>query len=694
MDVNTSHEWDTKNMHRKSKLRVWNKTEVRDVIQSLVDLRADMRRLEGRFARAIRDLRSNQRASATNLIHYLALRGHDLRQLQKKLAEIGVSSLGRSEGHILDDVDRVLEILRRLHRSAPVAPAARRSGGNGGSFLEARTEALLGPSPAGRNVRILVTAPSEAATNYELIHGLLQNGMNCLRINCAYDSPEAWSRMIANLRQAQKELDKPCNLLMDIAGPKLRVGPIEAGPRVIKVRPQRDIFGRIKSPARLWLTPDENRMRPPEGADGCLYLDASWLACCAPGDSIHFKDARGSGRKMSIKASDGANRWAEISKTAYITPETDLHLQRRGEGHVHDTSVEHVPSTRPRDIPALVQNLVLRVGDTLMLTRAFAPGHPAVYDELGRLLSPATVSLTLPEIFDQVRPGEPIWFDDGKIGGTIRAIDDEAISVEITHAAAAGSKLEADKGINVPESELQLPPLTSNDLRALEFIATHADMVGYSFVRDAHGVRELRRRLAELGGKNVGIVLKIETRKAFESLPDLLLAAMHGGPVGVMIARGDLAIECGFERLAEVQEEILWFAEAAHVPVIWATQVLERLAKDGIPSRAEITDAAMAGRAECVMLNKGPFIVDAVRSLDDILRRMETHQAKKRSMMRSLKMASRYRAKTHSGGLSTISFPAVRNKKLRRLTKERTASSVKRASNAPYGHRKGGPKAA
>jgi pyruvate kinase len=140
----------------------------------------------------------------------------------------------------------------------------------------------------------------------------------------------------------------------------------------------------------------------------------------------------------------------------------------------------------------------------------------------------------------------------------------------------------------------------------------------------------------------MGILLKIETRKAFESLPDLLLAAMEGGPVGVMIARGDLAIECGFERLAEVQEEILWFAEAAHVPVVWATQVLERLAKDGIPSRAEITDAAMASRAECVMLNKGPFIIDAVCSLDDILRRMESHQDKKRSMMRSLKIASNY----------------------------------------------------
>ena len=107
-----------------------------------------------------------------------------------------------------------------------------------------------------------------------------------------------------------------------------------------------------------------------------------------------------------------------------------------------------------------------------------------------------------------------------------------------------------------------------------------------------------------------------------------------------MIARGDLAVECGYERLAEVQEEILWICEAAHLPVIWATQVLESLAKKGQPSRAEITDAAMGERAECVMLNKGPHIVAAVSALDDILRRMQDHQSKKSSRLRPLHLSA------------------------------------------------------
>jgi pyruvate kinase len=250
--------------------------------------------------------------------------------------------------------------------------------------------------------------------------------------------------------------------------------------------------------------------------------------------------------------------------------------------------------------------------------------------------------VTLPEIFDDVRTGESIWFDDGKIGGVVRSVSPEHVEVVITHARPSGSKLGADKGINLPDSTLRLPALTKKDLDDLSFIAAHADLVGQSFVRTAADVRALQSELAARGGEELGIVLKIETRRAFENLPELLLASMRSPSAGVMIARGDLAVECGYERLAEVQEEILWMAEASHMPVIWATQVLETLAKDGIPSRAEITDAAMGERAECVLLNKGPYILDAVRALDNILRRMQTHQRKKSAMLRELRLAERF----------------------------------------------------
>jgi pyruvate kinase len=284
--------------------------------------------------------------------------------------------------------------------------------------------------------------------------------------------------------------------------------------------------------------------------------------------------------------------------------------------------------------------ILLRPGDTLLVTRASISGRPSLYDEQGRLARAATIGCTLPEVFGDVRPNEPIWFDDGKIGGVIESVSPDEMTVRITVAKPGGDKLGADKGINLPKSTLHLPTLTEKDMADLAFAVKHADLVGLSFVREPKDVSALQAELVRLNSRKMGIVLKIETRGAFEQLPAILLEAMRGHRVGVMIARGDLAVECGWQRLAEVQEEILWVCEAAHIPVIWATQVLESLAKKGAPSRAEITDAAMGERAECVMLNKGAHLARAVHVLDDILCRMEAHQSKKSARLRRLHLSA------------------------------------------------------
>lgn len=108
--------------------------------------------------------------------------------------------------------------------------------------------------------------------------------------------------------------------------------------------------------------------------------------------------------------------------------------------------------------------------------------------------------------------------------------------------------------------------------------------------------------------------------------------------------------------MAEVQEEILWLCEVAHTPVIWATQVLENLTKKGTPSRAEVTDAAMSARAECVMLNKGRHIVESVRCLAGIHERMKFHQEKKMAMLRKLSISdlkpSRNSRNSHSAAVT------------------------------------------
>ena len=611
------------------------------LIRELNSVRADMLRLESEAETGLRGLHETYRDSARNLLHYLALRRRDLRQVQQQLAAMGLSSLGRSEAHVMQNLEAVLGALHSLAGSDGRA-LLNLSGSSvgfaeGQRLLEEHARELLGRAPGRRRVRIMVTMPSKAADDYELVRDLVAQGMGCMRINCAHDDPAAWLRMIDNLRRAKKETRKGCRVLMDLPGPKLRTGPIEPGPQVVSWSPRRDHVGRVEAIVRVWLARDG--AEPPEQADAYLPVPGDWLANVRKGSRIDFVDACGGSRSLKVVEAAGEGAWAESNQTTYVNSGTTLrlvgHAAKKGgvgkEGKVGT-------------LPPVEQWIRLRVGDSLTLRLDERPGSPAVYDREARLVRAASVGVTLPEAFAHVREGESIWFDDGKIGGRLKSVGAGEVEVEITHAGPDGEKLRGDKGINLPESRLRLPSLTEDDLEALPFIARHADLVGYSFVRTASDVRALQKRLKGLGGEGVGLVLKIETGRALRELPNIILAAMRSPAAGVMIARGDLAVECGWERLAEVQEELLWVCEAAHVPVIWATQVLESLAKEGTPSRAEVTDAAMGARAECVMLNKGDYIVEAVGALDGILRRMQSHQRKKRPMLRPLKLADQFEA--------------------------------------------------
>lgn len=606
-------------------------TRLRDPVAlqaRLEALRADMLALEERFAPTLDDVPAARRPSARNLVHYVALRRHDLRDAQEALAALGLSSLGRAEAHALATVEGVLAHLARMTGRPAPPPAAGVSPEAGRALLEAHTDALLGPRPAGRRARVLVTLPPEAADDPGVTRGLLEAGADLVRINCGHDAPAAWARMLAHARAAAHALGRPCPALMDLVGPRLRTGPLEPGPRVVTWRPARDPLGRVTAPARVWLTPAEAPEPPPEPAAAVLPVPGRWLARLAPGDRLELEDARGAERALDVGGAHGASRWAAGRKRVYAVPGTRLrHFPREGKG---------AGACALGEVPARPQALRLRAGDQLLLTRDAAPGRPAEGPS-----APARIGVTLPGLLDHVRQGDRVLFDDGRIAARAERCDAAGVLVRVERVGRVdGERLAADKGVNLPDLAARVPALTPRDLEDLDLVAAQADLVGLSFVHAPADVDALRAALAARGAPERGLVLKVETLAAFEALPALLLAALRHPRAGVMIARGDLAVECGFERLAEAQEEILWLCEAAHLPVIWATQVLERLTKTGQPSRAEITDAAMGVRAECVMLNKGPHLLAAVRALDDVLRRMQDHQTKKRALLRPLRLAA------------------------------------------------------
>lgn len=604
------------------------------LIAELTDIRSAMQANTARLPDGVHD---NFRMSAVNLLQYLVLRHRDLRPLQGRLAELGLSSLGRSESHVLASVESVLDTLHRLAGSAANAGIAATTAPDfqrGPALLQEHTEQLLGQYQAAHNSHIMVTMPAEAAADYRLVHELLASGMDSMRINCAHDGPPIWAGMIANLRRAERALGRTCRVSMDLAGPKLRTGPVMPGPAVVKSSPRRDAFGRVTEPSRIWLSADPSLHPSPTAADSSLPVPDFWLSMLETGATVRFTDARGAHRAFPVVDKLASGCWLEGDKTAYFTNGTELHYQAAASSQVH-TAALHGISAREGSI-------LLYPGDQLILSPEPEPGRPSTRDSARRVLTPAIIGCTLPEVLQFVHPGEEVWFDDGKIGAAVESVSNNRLQLRITHALADGSRLRGDKGINFPGSDLQLPAITAKDIEDLAFVSQHADIVALSFANTVTDIKTLKRELTQIGAGQPAIVLKIETVKGFRNLPAMLLEAMSAPACGVMIARGDLAVEVGFDRLAEVQEEILWLCEAAHVPVIWATQVLENLAKTGAPTRAEITDAAMGRRAECVMLNKGPHIIEAVKILDNILRRMQGHHFKKQSMLRELSLAGAY----------------------------------------------------
>jgi pyruvate kinase len=262
-----------------------------------------------------------------------------------------------------------------------------------------------------------------------------------------------------------------------------------------------------------------------------------------------------------------------------------------------------------------------------------------LYDDLPR------VGCSVPGLIGQLQVGDRVFFDDGVVETSVASKHPFAAELQVDRFSGKPF-LKGEKGINFPDTEVTLPALTAFDRQCLPFIQQHADLVGFSFVQSVGDLVELQ---AELAQHPLPIVIKVEKPGAVADLPALLLQGMTQEHFGVMIARGDLAVEIGFERLSEVQEEILWLCEAAHVPVIWATQVLESLNKKGVATRAEVTDAAMAAMAECVMINKGTNTVGVIEALKDILYRSGGHHHKKRYTFRPLSIAKKFLDKAGSG---------------------------------------------
>ena len=575
--------------------------------------------------------------SACNLAHYLAMRQFDLRHLQDRLAQAGLSSLGRAEASVLSTLDSLIDVLKRAtekHYLPGEKNPCEYGFNRGQQLLVQHTIELFGSfhehNEYGR-AHVMVTLPTEAALDYSLVSLLLEKGMTCARINCVYDDPVIWQAMILNVRRAETEMGRSCRILMDLAGHKIRTGAITPGPSIYHIRVQKDRSGTVVTPGYLILT------SPPKGAvaDSALFSVSIPIPLhqkLAVGMYLEFIDSQNKQRFLKVeKALSDTNWLVSCDKTAYLVSGCTLtltSLQQTDNPISADQFTLGEFAGEPLDIRVFKNHLLLLTPDNI-------DGKPAEQNK-GLLIHPAQIGCTLSSVLEKLKIGQSVWIDDGKLGAVVEAVTEQGALLRVTVAKAGGVRIQSDKGINFPEAVFNLQPLTRKDLTDLDFICVHADLVGFSFVETLADMEKLISELAKRNASELPVIAKIETNLAVKNLPDIILGTIGGHNLGIMIARGDLAVELGSARLAEIQEELLWLCEAAHVPVIWATQVLESITKKGTRSRPEFTDAAMAVRAECVMLNKGPYILDAIEALVNVMVRMHEHQRKKFSRLRAL----------------------------------------------------------
>ena len=580
---------------------------------------------ETRYNQQIQNVHPNYQKSAKNLIHYLALRTFDNDILQDKLSEIGLPSSTSSESSILQNIITFKTIINSLLKiDEDINADSALTNSESKQLLLHNTDALFGKIKNDRVTRIMVTQPTLAAEDESFAQTLTKLGMDCARVNCAHDDEAIWKKIIDNTKKANPD----CKIMMDLGGPKLRTGKMKPGHKVIHIKPKRNTLGQVLAPAKIWLAPFGVTPPPNEEVDAIIPVNKKWLKKTKKGSFIVFRDSRDKKCKITIDKKDGLGRWASSKDSSFVSTGTLLNV------FVEDKSTSEIHSVH--EMLPLEEVIFLYEGDILRLDKEPILGEPKKYNDEGELIELAHISCTLPQVFSNVKVDEPVYFDDGKIEGFIKEANSDHLLIEITTTKKNGGKLKADKGINLPESNLEIDGLTDKDKTDVKFIAKYADAVNFSFVNNKHDVEDLLNEFKKLDA-SLGIILKVETKKAFKNLPSIILKAMENYPIGVMIARGDLAIETGWKNFAIIQEEIMRICEAAHIPDIWATQVLENLAKKGVPTRSEITDTALAQRAECVMLNKGWYIDKAVKMLDKILCKMQKQQKKKSNLMPKLR---------------------------------------------------------
>ena len=562
----------------------------------------------------------NQNPSIQNLKAYIYLRSKDITTLQEELTNVGLSSLGRSQSCIISSINHDLIILSALLELDTTQLEIEDIFLNFKQSQEIMREkaTVFGKTDSSFKTKVMVTLPSLDKDSPSLIKELISAGTSILRINTAHDNFFAWEEMASIIKKENSIQDKDTKIYVDLAGPKNRTGKIIKNIQPFKIGSTEGEKVEIISKE---LKNIQTKSKTADTQFATLVVDHTFYDHAYKSKSILIKDIQ-KGKKQTFKlAIEDERLFAIIDKKILILPNTTVKIKKEDE----------VFKSKLYNFELQAEIIRLFRGDKIIITPDEIEGYGNY--EYEKNSYSAIINCSNKEIFDYVQIGDVIFIDDGKIGCEVTNHFPIGLECKIFLAKENGTVLKEEKGINFPNTDLKISAITPTDEKNFEDIVQFADIIGISFAQTKEDIKKLQNMLQTKDKNDITIVPKIETKLALQNLPEILEQLLESKNYALMIARGDLAIEVEFDNLPYIQEEIFNICEAAHVPVIYATQILEGKMKNNLPSRAEVIDAANAQRADCVMLNKGPFVVDTVISIKKILRQVHTLFQKNRQLL-------------------------------------------------------------
>ncbi|MEA2029096.1 MAG: pyruvate kinase [Campylobacterota bacterium] len=568
-----------------------------------------------------RDNPSNELVQ-NNLNDYVTLRSFDLISLQDELTSMGLSSLGRSQTCVMSSIDQNIQVLEKiLNQKSQIDTNSYLDFKSAKKIQKEHTKVFGKVRDDIFKTKIMVTLPSQAAQSDELIKDLIDQDVSILRINTAHDDADIWSRMAHLIKKNNHKQKKDTKIYVDLAGPKNRTGALNKILTPFKIGSKKSAFevDILSKTQKNSVTQKASVDMQGNKLNATLVVDDAFYKRSLKYNKIKLEDhTRDKVHTFKLYRED---------QRLFFIPDRKILIDQ--DTHLHSPKRKHSSSLHN----FIYLDEVIRVfeQDEIILTHQDILGHTTFNYEQKEYA--AIVACSNTEIFKYVNEGDTIFIDDGKIGAIVTQKLTIGLELKIILAKANGTLLKAQKGINFPNTDLDIPAITDEDRDNFDSVIEYADFIGISFTQSAKDIQVVQELLNRADKNKIAIVPKIETKLGVNNLPQILSQLIKREHFALMIARGDLAIEVGFDNLPYIQEEIFDICESALVPVIYATQILEGQMKRNLPTRAEVTDAAFAQRADCIMLNKGPYVVDTVLILKKILRSMHKLFAKNRQLL-------------------------------------------------------------